>query len=251
MPYQFDVFVPEQGMTEAGHSLSLMLADESVGKSYADVMRLRVSGIMAEQCCDVYFVARDGDTCISRLWNGWGKHKDAIGNFGNFLTLEDYRGQGVGTQLLEMWYADLQSRVQQPLALFCTSAPRAARMYEKYGMRPIRKGESYGPSFLPLGDSPRDFDAFCKAYYQPSPTLIAKPATFAYRHEIDLLLKFARMQKGLPFGFAAMPCVEQALLSAPEKTEMLFDERGRCVGWRFDGAVQVYPDYKDSIIKTI
>lgn len=241
----YHVFRPSQGMTEAVQALALMLAKESPGKSYADVMRLRVAGALTDACTDTYFVALDGDKCVSRLWNGWGKHEGAIGNFGNFLTLEEYRGQGIGTRLLEMWYEDLQSCDDKPLALFCTSAPKAALMYEKYGMRPIVAGAAYGPSYMPLGDSPDDFEAFCQNYYQPTDTLTAKPATFEWRHEIDLLLKFALLQRDLPFGFEGMPSLEQALLTAPDQTELLFTERGRCVGWRYGGNAQVYPVYSE------
>ena len=239
----YHAFDPVQGMTEAGKSLARMLSDESPDKSYAEVMRLRVAGKLTGACTDTYFVALDGEACVSRLWNGWGRHADAIGNFGNFLTLEQYRGQGIGTRLLELWYADLQARDDKPLALFCTSAPKAARMYEKYGMRPILKGAEYGPSYMPLGDCPEDFEALCDTYYQPTDALTAEPATFAWRHEIDLLLKFALLQRGLPFGFEGMPSLEQALLSAPEKTVLYFTDNGRCVGWRYDGTAQIYPSY--------
>ncbi|MBQ7378885.1 MAG: GNAT family N-acetyltransferase [Clostridia bacterium] len=246
----YHVFRPGEGQNAAGSALACMLSDESPGKSYAEVMRLRVAGALAGACTDTYFVALDGDACISRLWNGWGKHKDAIGNFGNFLTLEQYRGQGIGTRLLEMWYADLQARDDKPLALFCTSAPKAAPMYAKYGMRPIDPSATHGPSFMPLGDSPDTFDAFCKAYYRPAQMLVAKPAGFEYRHEIDLLLKFALLQSDLPFGFEGMPSLEQALLTAPEKTALYFTDNGRCVGWRYDGKAQIYPKYtKTEIIE--
>ncbi len=244
MPYLYEIFEPDEGESDAGQALSRMLAKESPGKSYADAMRARVSGALASECTDIYFVALDGDDCVSHLWNGWGKHADAVGNFGNFLTLEEYRGQGIGTKLLELWYADLQARPNQPIGLFCTSAPGAARMYAAYGMKPILKDAQYGPSYMPLGDSPTDFAELCRTYYQPSDALISMPASFEWRHEIDLLLKFALLQKGLPFGFEGMPSLEQALLSAPEKTELLFTLQGRCVGWRYDGQVQVYPDYK-------
>ncbi len=249
MSLHFDVFVPDRGLTEAGQALSRMLAEESPGKAYAKVMRLRVSGALADQCADTYFVAHKDGECVSRLWNGWGRHGNAIGNFGNFLTLESCRGQGIGTRLLELWYDDLCRRTDKPLALFCTSAPKAALMYERYGMRPIAKGATYGPSFMPLGNSPERFEDFCKAYYQPADELYPRPASFAYRHEIDLLLKFALVYIGLPFGFDGMPSVEQALLSSPEKAKMLFTKNGRCVGWSYDGAIQIYPLYsKASII---
>ena len=55
----YHVFRPEQGINEAGKALSDMLAEESPGKSYADAMRARVSGVLAGECTDTYFVALD------------------------------------------------------------------------------------------------------------------------------------------------------------------------------------------------
>ena len=245
MMLQYDVFCPSQGKNEAGQALAAMLKSESPGKSYADAMRARVSGALALSCTDTYFVALDSDDCVSRLWYGWGTHESAIGNFGNFLTLEEYRGQGIGTRLLEMWYADLQSRSDLPLGLFCTSAPKAALMYEKYGMRPIAQDAAYGPSYMPLGESPACFADFCEAYYQPSSYLISRPASFAYRHEIDCLLKFALSVRGESLGIGEIPSAEHAILYAPDRAQLLFADRGTCVGWSVDGQVQVHPAYRN------
>ena len=242
---QYDVFRPAQGINEAGNALSRMLAEESIGKSYADAMRARVLGLLAGECTDTYFVAHEDGACVSRLWYGWGTHTDAIGNFGNFLTLEEYRGQGIGTRLLEMWYADLQSRSDLPLGLFCTSAPKAALMYEKYGMRPIAQDAAYGPSYMPLGESPARFADFCEAYYQPASCLISRSASFAYRHEIDCLLKFALSVRGESLGIGDTPSAEHAILYAPDRAQMLFTERGTCAGWSVDGQAQVYPAYRN------
>ncbi len=245
----YHTYRPSSGMTEAGQALSRMLSDESPGKSYADAMRARVSGALADACTDTYFVALDGDKCVSRLWYGWGKHERAVGNFGNFLTLEQYREQGIGTRLLEMWYADLLGRDDLPSALFCTSAPKAARMYESYGMRPIDQNATYGPSYVPLGGSPVSFADFCESYYQPSPYLISRPATFAHRHEVDCLLKFALLARGESLGIGDIPSAEHAILYAPGRAELLFTESGACVGWSVDGQIQVYPIYKNLIIE--
>ncbi|MBO7296488.1 MAG: GNAT family N-acetyltransferase [Clostridia bacterium] len=242
---EFHIFRPEEGKSKAGDALSFMLAEESPGKSYADAMRARVSGALVGECTDTYFVALDGDDCVSRLWYGWGTHESAIGNFGNFLTLEEYRGQGIGTRLLEMWYADLQARDDVPLALFCTSAPKAALMYEKYGMRPIAQDAAYGPSYMPLGKSPARFADFCDQFYQPASCLLSSPASFAYRHEIDCLLKFALSVRGESLGIGEIPSAEHAILYAPDRTQMLFTERGTCVGWSVDGQVQVHPAYRN------
>lgn len=241
----YHTFRPSDGQNPAGQALARMLSDESPGKSYADAMRARVAGTLVKECTDTYFVALDGDDCVSRLWYGWGTHADAVGNFGNFLTREQYRGQGIGTRLLEDWYADLQARNDLPLALFCTSAPNAARMYEVFGMRPIAQDAAYGPSYMPLGSSPVCFSDFCEDYYHPSSCLISHPATFAYRHEIDCLLKFALLMRGESLGIGEIPSAEHAILYAPDCAQMLFTERGRCVGWSVNGQIQVYPAYKN------
>ena len=245
MMLQYDVFCPNWGMTEAGQALAAMLKSEFPGKSYADALRARVSGALTGECTDTYFVAHENGACVSRLWYGWGNHESAIGNFGNFLTLEEYRGQGIGTRLLEMWYADLQGRDDLPLALFCTSAPKAAPMYEKYGMRPIADGANWGPSYMPLGNSPKTFDEFCACYYQPSSYLVSRPVSFEWRHEIDLLLKFALLQKGEVLGIGEIPSAEHAILYAPDRAQMLFTESSACVGWCVDGQVQVHPEYRN------
>ena len=45
-----------------------------------------------------------------------------------------------------------------------------------------------------------------------------------------------------------MESVEAALLTAPQRCGMLFAEDGHCVGWSFDGAVQVHPMYENAVI---
>ena len=117
-------------------------------------------------------------------------------------------------------------------------------MYEQYGMRPITDGATYGPSYMPLGDSPESFSQFCEQYYTPADYLIARPASFAYRHEIDCLLKFALLARGESFfGIGDIPSAEHAILYAPERAHMLFTESGRCVGWSADEQTQTHPQY--------
>ncbi len=86
--------------------------------SYAQMMLNRVNGIYKDQCVDTYYIAQDNGEMFSRLWNGWGKHTNAVGNFGNFLTLEKARGMGLGRELLSMWNKDISEREDIPLALF-------------------------------------------------------------------------------------------------------------------------------------
>ena len=107
---KFDIYLPEKGLNEAGIALSNMIKDLDHGVPYADMLRIRVAGGTLTESVDRYFVAHENGACISRLWNGWGRHENAIGNFGHFFTLENMRGKGIGKRLLEMWYEDTHNR---------------------------------------------------------------------------------------------------------------------------------------------
>ena len=153
------------------------------------------------------------------------------------------RGQGLGHRMLELWYEDIQSRQDLPLGLFCSAAERPARLYFPYGFRPALTGRTYGPLYMPLGDSPKTFRAFCEMYYQPTQVLLRRPAALEWRHEIDCLLKFALLEEGLTFGMGETVNLEGALLYAPGRASLLFTEQGRCVGWELDGIAQMHPAY--------
>lgn len=236
-------YIPGQPGNPMEQGLLDMLKEIAPGTSYADMMRLRISGGAAKQCDDTYYVAHEDGVCYSRLWNGWGRHDNAIGNFGNFLTLEAVRGQGIGHRMLEMWYKDIQSRDKRPLGLFCSAAERPAQLYFPYGFRPALTGRTYGPLYMPLGDSPQTFRDFCDMYYQPTDVLLRRPATVEWRHEIDCLLKFALLEQGLEFGMGKTVNLEGALLYAPGKAQLLFTQQGRCVGWELGGIAQLHPAY--------
>jgi len=243
----FEKFNPQVRDTVAERAIFDMMKDVQ-GKSYADMIRLRISGGAAAECDDTYFVALEGEKCLSRLWHGWGRHENAIGNFGNFLTLEEARGTGVGRRLLHMWMEDLEVKETKPLALFCSAKEEIAPIYFPYGFRPALAGRTFGPLYKPVGDSPETFGEFCEQYYEPADELICRKATVGWRHEIDCLLKFALADRGLPFGFGEIN-LEAALLYHPGKAELLFTPSGRCVGWMFEGEKQVFPAYSDATIQ--
>ncbi len=243
----YHVFVPSatraSGACQVAESLSELLKGERPGESYSRMMRRRLAGDAAAFADDTYFLADDDGRCVSRLWHGWGRHADAIGNFGNFRTADAWRGQGIGATLLEMWHADLESRPadQRPLAFFCTSAhSMIERHYGKYGFRECF-GENGGPTFLPLGNSPTSFEAFCESYYAPCGEVRFVEGDVGWRHEIDCLLKFRCMARGEPFGLPSVPSYEEAWLRVREqpgcgKLECAVNGRGHAVGWAFTPA---------------
>lgn len=244
---KIDKFICGEPQTEAQKAISDMLKNENIGVSYADMMRYRVSNQAASSCTDTYYVAHSEGKAYSRLWNGWGRHENAIGNYGNFVTVEEIRGQGLGHKMLEFWHEDLSSRTDLPLCFLCMGEKRAAKLYLPYGFVTIEKDASWGPLFMPLGDSPTDFREFCDLYYQPSDALFRKPATVEWRHEIDCLLKYSLWSMGLDHTVDGK-ILEQVLLCSPTSAELLFTETNKCVGWILDGKIKVHPKYANTPI---
>lgn len=246
---KFDIYLPEKGLNEAGIALSNMIKDLDHGVPYADMLRIRVAGGTLTESVDRYFVAHENGACISRLWNGWGRHENAIGNFGHFFTLENMRGKGIGKRLLEMWYEDILAQSCKPLGLFCTGP---LSLYESYGFRTVKADATWGgPMFMPLGDSPATFRDFCEMYYEPSDTLICRKATVEWRHEIDCLLKFVFFDRGLDFDIGDVSYLEAALLYQPNDVKLIFTEKNRCVGWMLGDEIRLHPAYNRTSIQIL
>lgn len=229
------------GAIRAAVSLDALLQTEKPDQSYSQMMRSRLAGNAARWCDDTYFLASENGICVSRLWYGWGRHPDAVGNFGNFKTDPAFRGKGIGATLLEHWFADLANRSQgeRPIALFCTSAQSMIdRHYGKYGFRPAITPGCGGPTYCPLGDAPETFAEFCEDYYRPGNNLRFVAGDIGWRHEIDCLLRFALMAENKDFGLPSAQSYEEAWLHVRAnprcgKLECILDAHGHAVGWAF------------------
>ena len=243
-------FSPDINETEGHSSLLDMCAipmhpgENPLKDAYGSIMKRRVMGEYKDVCTDNYYIAYNDEKCLSRLWTGWGKHKDSIGNFGHFLTLSECRGMGIGREILKMWIKDTRERPDAPLALFCSATPEITEIYRPYGFREAMPNTKGGYLYMPIGDSPESFEEFCDMYYQPSDKLVHKKATIEYRHEVDCLLRFAFALKGIEFTMGDFQYVEEYMVHCPERVGMLFSEDGHCVGWSLDGNTKVYPLYE-------
>ena len=245
----FEKYIPCEADSEAKAALSEMMRGVDEGVSYADTIRLRASGALADACNDTYYLAIEDKKALARHWNGWGRHADAIGNWGNFYTDPACRGRGIGGALLRFWQEDFDSRSDLPLCFLCSAATKElVALYAKLGFRVAIEGEELGPLYRPIGASPDSFREFYRGYYKPSDVLYHRAASFEYRHEIDCLLRFALRDLGESFGIGEQKSVEAALLYAPDRAGMLFSADGHCVGWSFDGELQLYPLYRDARI---
>ncbi len=226
-----------------------MINDLDVGKAYADMIRLRVSGKASNECIDNYYVAYENEVAFSRLWCGWGKHSDAIGNWGNFFTDEQFRGKGIGREMLRFWYDDFLSSDNLPLCFMCSAGTKALTdLYRRFGFRPAIEGAEFGFLYMPIKSSPQTFREFHNQYYKPSSEIYHRPASIGFRHEIDCLLRFTFSDMNLEFGIGELDSIEYGLLRFPERCGMLFSKDGHCIGWSFDGNVQIHPLYNNSII---
>lgn len=237
--------------TPAARALSRWLSTVETDRSYLPMMQYRIAGKAAKECTDVYFVATENDRAVSRLWHGWGKHPDAIGNFGNFMTEEACQGRGIGRQMLKAWEADLESRKDLPIGLFCSAVNGfLIDMYGKYGFTQAVVKPTYSMLYKPLDGSPATFSELCEDYYCTAQSLTVRPATVGWRHEIDLLLKFALAAEGEVLGLPSCKTLEEAIVWPHIGTaQLLVTEKDRPVGWSFtgpDGVThwQIHPKYR-------
>ncbi len=247
----FSIYIPGLSDESEGKALRAAMAEVDLGVPYADMMRLRISGGAAGDCQDVYYLCTDeNDDLVSRLWMGWGKHGSAVGNWGNFFTFPEHRGQGIGRKMLDLWFHDAHTRKDAPIALFCTAGDEGlAKLYEPYGFRPALKGAKCGPLYCPLGESPETFEEFCREYYKPAQSLVFKKATLEWRHEIDCLLKFAMLDSGLDYLPEGMTSLEASILeNGAKRIDIIFTDTNIPVGLARvrDGGkcdISIHPSY--------
>lgn len=237
--------------TEASQALAAWLAAVDTDRSYLPMMQYRIAGKAAPECVDTYFIAMQEGKAVSRLWHGWGKHPHAVGNFGNFMTEEALRGTGVGRQMLKTWEEDLQARPERPIGLFCSAQNGfLIDMYGKYGFTQAVIKPTFSMLYKPLDGSPATFPELEEDYYCTAQSLSVRPATIGWRHEIDLLLKFALAQAGESLGLPGCKSLEEAIVWPHiGSAQLLFTEKDRPVGWSFTGADgithwQVHPKYR-------
>lgn len=254
---EFSRFLCGTPETKASMALSQWLSETDTDRSYLPMMQHRVSGKAANDCKDIYYIAMEGDIAVSRLWNGWGKHPGAVGNFGNFMTLDEVQGRGIGRKLLNMWYEDLMEQPDRPIGLFCSAKNGyLIDLYGGYGFTQAVIKPTFSMLYKPLDGSPADFQSLCEEYYCKAEKLTVRPATVQWRHEIDCLLKFSLAAEGESFGLPGCKTLEEAIVWPHIGTaQLLFTEKDRPVGWSFTGPDgithwQIHPRYREQFSET-
>lgn len=237
-----------QPQTDASRALDSWLASTETDHSFLPMMRCRIAGQANGECEDIYYIAIEDGKVLARLWNGWGRHENAVGNWGNFMTVEAARGKGIGRLLLDTWYEDLQQYGQLPLGLFCSAGAGLIDLYGRYGFTRAIPGR--GMLYKPLGNSPTDFRELCEGYYCTAKQLTVRPATVQWRHEIDCLLKFSLSAHGEAFGLPGCKSLEEAIVWPHiGQASLVFTKKNRPVGWGFTGRDgkthwQLHPVYR-------
>ncbi len=198
-----------------------------------------------------YFAIVDNHI-ISKLWESFGSHENSVGNWGGFETDEKYRRQGIGRQVLDFWYNDINNRNDKPLAYFCTAGKQyLADLYRNYGFYPALKGTTYGYLYCPIGDSPKTFQDFCEQYYTDTDKLTFRKVDYDYRVEIDCLFKFAMADLGLSFSFDNVSSVSDWLEGERKGIlEFIFTSSKKVAGWAYtpenstERQIIIFPKYK-------
>jgi GNAT superfamily N-acetyltransferase len=250
MNIDIEIYIPGEKDAGAKELLRENVKDVDRGQFYAEMLRKRAAGELQDVCTDIYYIAKKDGAFVSRLWNGWGKHKDAIGNFGNFQTNAELRGQGIGRQMLAVWQEHVRAREDAPLALFCNAgAEHLVKLYAPYGFRLAVDGTAVGPLYCPLGNSPATFREFCAGYYGKGQAVTEREATVEYRHEIDCLLRFALLNEGENLGLPGVGSMEEGYLKGMLADMLLyFNEADHVVGWGIQTAAgiakQMHPAYR-------
>lgn len=253
----FEKYLCGQPQTQTSEALSAWLHTVETDRSYLPMMHYRIDGKAAGQCKDIYYIAMLDGQPVSRLWNGWGKHAGAVGNFGNFLTDDAVRGRGIGRKMLELWQEDLARQDDRPIGLFCSAANGfLIDLYAGYGFTQAVIKPGFSMLYKPLDGSPARFEELCEDYYCTAKALTARPATVQYRHEIDCLLKFSLAATGEAFGIPGCKTLEEAIVWPHiGDAQLLFTEKNRPVGWSFTPVGgqtqwQIHPKYRKLFAET-
>ena len=238
---KFEKYVVGSGETEGYKALKATIPEDDI------YMHYRLDGNCHKDCEDIYFVAHEDGKALCRIWMCYPRHENAISNWGAVYTLEECRGRGICNQTLDFCMKELEKLQNGPAGLFCTAGKQwLTDMYAKFGFVTAIHDTTMGPLYRPLKDSPETFKEFYENYYTPANSLKAVKATWEYRNEVDCLLKFALLDKGIDYAINGDRDLNMILMNQPERdAKVILTDTGKCVGWMLDGVAKVYTMYEN------
>ena len=136
-----------------------------------------------DSCCDFIYAAQWSENAAARMWFGYSR-SGKVGNFGNVLTLPEFRRRGIMKKLLEQCTADFFAG--DALILLCSASAAAAPAYEQFGFKRVSKQNPSCMALMKPEVSSLE-DLLQHAYGTPGNTVI-RPGRRSDRFELDKLL---------------------------------------------------------------
>jgi GNAT superfamily N-acetyltransferase len=153
-------------------------------------------GKYLSEISNCYFIGKINGEFAAMLWYSYGNHDSSVSNFGEVYTAPEHRQKGI-TKILMRYFK--KSFDESPaMAAFCTcSREWIVAIYREFGFFQAISGTSGGPLMLKGKANANSLEDFENEYFSNATQLEVLPASMAYRHEADCLLKFVLMQKGI------------------------------------------------------
>lgn len=164
-PVTFHIFSPGNTAEHtAAAALAEVISAEEPDAAWSRMILHRLKGNVSEECTDRYYIAMKDGKCVSRLWCGWGKHANAIGNWGHFRTADAMQGKGIGRSVLDLWFEHQQTTENGPAAFLCSCGKEyLVKLYGRYGFRTALKDTKTGPLYCPWGKPLKHFRSSVKS----------------------------------------------------------------------------------------
>lgn len=196
----------------------------------------RLAGHFRDVSDDRYFFAEIDGEIVGQMWYGWGRHDQPAANFGQVFVATRHRKKGIAERLFRAFSKHYFDN-SPPIAAFCTTGTDwVVNIYRPAGFRTIVPNAPCGPLYCPKPGQPETFDEFADNFYRGhcAGRAQAIAGTMQYRHEIDCVLKFTLIRKGLlPDPF---PSFQQAYFDHCDgKGDLVvfLSPQQRPLGWRF------------------
>ena len=191
----------------------------------------------------------DGIPC-GRVWFGYSL-KTGSGNFGNVLTVPEYRRRGIMKALLDFCVEDFH----RSGALFCScdAADSAAPAYAAVGFQRIFSPEKHPMAIV--SEKFPDFSAIIRKAYSDTSSAFVRNGTFSDRFDCDKLLWYAPEVYGKTACHPLCPDYLRLWTWAQRNNvplHVLETVTGFCAGFAVPGFAFLHPSfekYRDALLK--
>ena len=187
----------------------------------------------------IYAGIVDGVPC-SRMWFGYSQ-KTGSGNFGNVLTLPEFRRRGLMGKILECCIEDFYQTEAKFIS--CDAAAAAAPAYAASGFQRI-----VDPNKKPMALLAKKYASFAEITaeaYADTANAVVRPGEMADRFDCDKLLPYV---PEVYFNRPTMPdyITSYFLLNqqTAERPVVLEAASGCCAGFRFQGKIMLHPAFE-------